>query len=48
MAEQEISKKLSLLGGPLHRMGRRLGLVRDTNTFRLGLALGLVPWLILL
>ena len=32
----------SLLGGTLHRLGCRLGLVRnDTNTLRLGLALAL-------
>jgi hypothetical protein len=38
----------SLLGGPLHRLGRRLGLVRDgTNTMALGLALGAIPWVIL-
>jgi len=36
----------SLLGGPLHRMGRRIGLVRGTNTVRLGLALGVGLWLI--
>jgi len=36
----------SLLGGPLHKMGRRLGLVRGTNTVRLGLALGVGLWLI--
>jgi hypothetical protein len=35
----------SLLGGPLHTLGRRLGLVHgETNTVRLGLALGIVPW----
>jgi hypothetical protein len=37
----------SLLGGPLHRVGARLGLVRGhTNTFRLGLAIGLSLWVI--
>jgi hypothetical protein len=41
-------EKFSLLGGPLHRLGRRLGLVRrETNTVALGLALGLVSWSIL-
>ena len=40
--------EFSLLGGPLHRLGARLGLVRgDTNTVALGLALGWVPWLVL-
>jgi hypothetical protein len=39
----------SLLGGPLYRLGRRAGLVRgEGNTFLLGLALGWLPWLILL
>jgi len=47
--EQGISEKFSLLGGPLHRMGRRVGLVREeTDTVRLGLALGVIPWLILM
>lgn len=35
----------SLLGGPLHRIGARLGLVRNhTNTVRLGLAIGGTLW----
>lgn len=37
----------SLLGGPLHRLGARLGLVRGGNMIKLGLALGWVPWLLL-
>lgn len=42
-------EKFSLLGGPLHRLGRRLGLVRgESNTVALGLALGLFSWSILL
>ncbi len=37
----------SLLGGPLHRLGMRLGLVRHgTNTLALGIALGLLAWLV--
>jgi hypothetical protein len=41
--------ELSLLGGPLHRLGSRLGLVRsETNTLPLGLALGLSTWSILM
>jgi hypothetical protein len=36
----------SLLGGPLHQIGRRLGLVRGTNTVRLGLVLGIGLWLV--
>jgi hypothetical protein len=38
----------SLMGGPLHEIGRRLGLVRGTNTVRLGLALGVGLWLVIL
>jgi len=38
----------SLLGGPLHRLGCRLGLVRDgTHTIRIGLALGGALWAVL-
>jgi hypothetical protein len=38
----------SLLGGPLHRVGCRLGLVRGrTNTVMLGLVLGVLPWVVL-
>ncbi len=36
--------EFTLFGGPLQRLGRRLGLVRGTNTFRLGIALGLTAW----
>jgi hypothetical protein len=40
--------EFSLLGGPLHRLGCRLGLVRDgTNTTALGLVLGALPWIAL-
>jgi hypothetical protein len=39
----------SLLGGPLYRLGCRLGLVRDgTNTTALGLVLGAFLWIVLL
>jgi hypothetical protein len=49
MEEPGRLEKFSLLGGPLHRLGRRLGLVRgETNTVALGLLLGLLPWSILL
>jgi hypothetical protein len=41
-------ENFSLLGGPLHRLGQRLGLVRGTNSVALGLALGLFLWSILL
>ncbi|WP_295449552.1 hypothetical protein [uncultured Thiodictyon sp.] len=38
----------SLLGGPLNRLGCRLGLVRGgTDTVPLGLVLGAVPWIVL-
>jgi hypothetical protein len=41
--------ELSLFGGPLYRLGVRLGLVRgEKGTFRLGLALGLLSWSILI
>jgi hypothetical protein len=41
--------QLSLLGGPLHNLGRALGLVRGTsNTRPLGIAIGLVLWLVLI
>ncbi|MDD2600308.1 MAG: hypothetical protein PHO37_13960 [Kiritimatiellae bacterium] len=37
--------EFSLLGGPLHYLGRRLHLVRDgAHTIRLGLALGWLAW----
>ena len=49
MKEHDISGEFSLLGGPLHRTGCRLGLVRGvTNTVALGLALGLIPWIVLM
>ena len=40
------AESFSPLGGPLHQLGRRLGLVRGTNTVRLGLAPGVGLWLI--
>lgn len=41
-------ENFSLLGGPLQRFGARLGLVRgESNTLRLGLALGWSAWLVL-
>ncbi len=45
---QENLQEFSLLGGPLHRMGCRLGLVRGgTDTIALGLALGWLLWVVL-
>lgn len=49
MEESGRFDNFSLLGGPLHRLGCRLGLVRGgTRTLALGLALGLIPWSILM
>jgi hypothetical protein len=49
METREGIADFSLLGGPLHRLGCRLGLVRDgTNTVALGLVLGALPWIVLL
>lgn len=46
--EPSRSETFSLLGGPLHRAGARLGLVKGgSNTLPLGLALGVIPWVIL-
>jgi len=48
MEKHEDPEDFSLLGGPLYRLGCRLGLVRDrTNTTPLGLALGAALWLVL-
>jgi hypothetical protein len=48
MEKREGLADFSLLGGPLHRLGCRLGLVRDrTNTIALGLVLGTFPWIVL-
>jgi len=45
MKDDDNIPEFSLLGGPLQWLGRRLGLVRgETNTVRLGLALGLLAW----
>ncbi len=38
----------SLSGGPLHRLGCRLRLVREGNTVALGMALGLAAWAVLM
>jgi hypothetical protein len=48
MEKREGIVDFSLLGGPLYRLGCRLGLVRDrTNTVVLGLVLGAFPWIVL-
>lgn len=47
--EEDGIPEFSFLGGPLHRLGCRLGLVRGkTNTIRLGIALGLSAWGVLM
>jgi hypothetical protein len=47
MPAPELPEPFSLMGGPLHQLGRRLGLVRhETNTILLGLALGWGLWLL--
>ena len=49
MKESDKIKEFSLLGGPLHRLGCRLGLVKDgTTTIRLGVVLGLFCWVVLM
>lgn len=49
MKESAPFPELSLFGGPLQRLGVRLGLVRGgTDTIRLGLALGLLSWSVLI
>ena len=49
MKESNKIPEFSLLGGPLYRLGCRLGLVRSgTNTVRLGFALGLSVWGVLM
>ena len=41
--------EFSLFGGPLHRLGTCLGLLRGkTNTIRLGLVLGFLAWVVLM
>jgi len=47
--ESDAIQEFSLLGGPLHWLGRRMGLVRcGSNTIRLGVALGVFCWAVLL
>jgi hypothetical protein len=48
MKKDEKIQEFSLSGGPLHMLGCRLGLVKEkTNTIWLGVALGLLFWVIL-
>jgi len=44
MKNNDTVPEFNLFGGPLQRLGRRLGLVRGENTFWLGVALGLIAW----
>ena len=45
---REAPAEFSLFGGPLHQLGRRLGLVRgDTNTVLIGVVLGGGLWIII-
>jgi hypothetical protein len=44
MLDDVATPEFRLFGGPLQRLGRRLGMVRDDNTFWLGVALGLLAW----
>lgn len=44
MKEDVAIPELTFFGGPLQRLGGRLGLVRGSNTFWLGVALGLLAW----
>ena len=49
MKKADSIQELSFFGGPLHWLGRRLGLVRGgTNTVLLGLTLGTLGWGVLL
>ena len=49
MKESNKIKEFSLLGGPLHQLGCRLSLVTDGSaTTRLGVALGLFCWVVLI
>jgi hypothetical protein len=44
MEEPVRTTDLTLVGGPLHQLGRRVGLVRGTTTVPLGIALGVSAW----
>ncbi|NLH15778.1 MAG: hypothetical protein GX455_04300 [Phycisphaerae bacterium] len=44
MKEDQVVPEFSLFGGPLQWLGRRVGLVRGTNTIGLGIALGVLTW----
>jgi hypothetical protein len=47
-SDTQAPAELSLLGGPLHRLGLRLGLVHgETNTVLIGLMLGPALWLMI-
>lgn len=46
--EENQESEFVLFSGPLHDWGRRLGLMRGTNTLWLGVALGLLSWIVLI
>ena len=48
MATKYSAVEFSLLGGPLYRMGSRLGLVPDDNSVALGICIGLLLWVVLI
>jgi hypothetical protein len=49
MNENDVMPQFTLFGGPLQRLGCRLGLVREgTNAVWLGVALGLLAWGVLI
>jgi hypothetical protein len=43
--DSDSPERVTMLGGPLHRLGRRMGLVHDSNTVLLGLAIAGLLWL---
>ncbi len=45
MSRSTASAPFSILGGPLHQLGSRLGLVRGTNTVPLGFAIAALLWI---
>jgi hypothetical protein len=49
MNNENIVPEFTVFGGPLSKLGARLGLLRDgTNSIRLGLVIGLLTWIILM
>jgi hypothetical protein len=49
MTQKNNSSEFSVFGGPLHMLGKRLGMVKKgLNNIRLGLVLGFLTWIILM